>query len=247
MMFGRKLVRAARYAELKEREHAHHDLTFLKALDPSAQQRCLALLEHSKSQIRQDLFALAMLDFPQNGFFVEFGATDGVSLNNTWLMETQFGWSGILAEPGQNWHDALRANRACHVDTRAVWKESSKTLRFTEAPRQENSGLTELVKPSRRMRGVSYDVTSVTLNDLLDAYAAPSVIDYLSVDTEGSEADILSAVDWNKWRFKVITVEHNFQPQRARISQILTQVGYRQMLPEVSNFDDWYVLESLAD
>jgi hypothetical protein len=79
--------------------------------------------------------------------------------------------------------------------------------------------------------------------DLLTKYDAPQVIDYLSIDTEGSELDILSNFDFDYYKFKVITVEHNFTEQREKINQLLTSKGYKQVLREISAFDDWYVLE----
>jgi hypothetical protein len=63
--------------------------------------RLASLLEKSKSQLKQDLFVLAELDFKSNGFFVEFGATNGIDLSNTHLLENEFGWGGILAEPAK--------------------------------------------------------------------------------------------------------------------------------------------------
>tara|TARA_R110000868_G_scaffold18172_28_gene79189 strand:- start:18424 stop:19038 length:615 start_codon:yes stop_codon:yes gene_type:complete len=198
-------------------------------------------LDHSKSQLRQDLFALARLDFKKNGFFVEFGATNGVDLNNTWLMETAFGWSGILAEPARNWQAELTANRACAIEKRCVWRASGETLQFTEAPRGENSAISTFVSKSRKLRGTSYDVTTISLNDLLAEHGAPEVIDYLSVDTEGSEFDILNALDFDRWSFRILTVEHNFAPQREDIHALLTSKGYARVLEDVSRFDDWYV------
>lgn len=243
---GRRIVRASRYAELRAREGAYFDLAFIRALPEAAQTRSLSLLDTSHSQLRQDLFALAMHGFKQGGFFVEFGATDGVELNNTLMMERDFGWSGILAEPARGWHGDLKKNRSCTIEHRCVWKASGEKLRFTETPRGENSGLSHTVSASRRARGNSYDVTTISLNDLLTEHSAPAHIDYMSVDTEGTEADILGALDWGRWSFGVISVEHNFAPQRSALNKILTDAGYVQVLKDVSRFDDWYVAPVFA-
>ena len=56
---------------------------------------------HSYAQIQQDLFILCELNFKRNGFFVEFGATDGIKLSNTYLLEKEFGWTGVLVEPAR--------------------------------------------------------------------------------------------------------------------------------------------------
>lgn len=235
------ITRKDRLHQLKERERGYFDLHFIRAMEPENRNRCIDLLDRSRSQLRQDLFALATTGFGRGGYFVEFGATDGVDLNNSWLMEKDFGWTGILAEPARGWHTSLRANRSCAIDTRCVWNVSGESLRFTEAPRGENSGISSYVKTSRKLRGTSYDVQTVTLNDLLAAHNAPQVIDYMSVDTEGSEFDILAALDFERWSFRVITVEHNFAPQREDIHKLLTERGYRRVLEAISRFDDWYV------
>jgi FkbM family methyltransferase len=235
------IVRKDRLRELKERERGFFDLQFIKAMKPKARNRCIELLERSRSQLRQDLFALAEVDFREGGFFIEFGATDGVELNNTWLMEKDFGWSGILAEPARGWHVELKRNRNCIIDTRCVWRASGETLQFTEAPRGENSAISSFVKTTRKLRGTQYDVETVSLNDLLSDHKAPDVIDFASIDTEGSEFDILNAFDFDRWQFRVMVIEHNFAPQRADIHALLTSKGYRRVFEEISRFDDWYV------
>jgi FkbM family methyltransferase len=235
------VTRKDRLDELKAREKSYFDLEFLKIVAPDARNQCFDLLDASKSQLRQDLFALAQSNFKTGGYFVEFGATDGVELNNTWLMETRFGWSGILAEPARGWHTDLKANRACAIDTRCVWKETGATLKFTEAPRGENSGISAFVKTSRQVRGTSYDVETISLQDLLTEHKAPEVIDFASIDTEGSEFEILNAFDFSRWRFRVMVIEHNFAPQRQNIHALLTQHGYRRVHEPVSRFDDWYL------
>jgi hypothetical protein len=67
-------------------------------------------------------------------------------------------------------------------------------------------------------------------------------IDQLSLDTEGSEYEILAAHDFTSRRIHVITCEHNYSPARERVRQLLEQNGYERVLPDLSLWDDWYVL-----
>lgn len=201
------------------------------------------LIQQSKSQLTQDLFVLSCLDFKRSGYFVEFGATNGIDLSNTLLLEKEFGWNGILAEPSKNWHQDLLGNRSSHIELKAVYNKSNEKLSFLEASTPELSTLNSFRnKDSHNRRGQTSDVDTISLMDLLTKYDAPQIIDYLSIDTEGSELDILSNFDFEYYKFKVITVEHNFTEQREKINQLLTSKGYKQVLKEISAFDDWYVL-----
>ena len=199
----------------------------------------------AESQFGQDLFVLSELDFKTDGYFVEFGATNGIEFSNTYLLETRFGWTGILSEPARVWHEDLKRNRHCHIDTHCVWRESGSALAFNET----NSGVLSTIdvfsrsdhNAESRSKGRTYSVNSISLLDLLHKYNAPSIIDYLSIDTEGSEFDILSNFDFNRYQFRVITCEHNFAPQRERICSLLKEHGYMRKFEMVSDVDDWYV------
>ncbi|TMV13765.1 FkbM family methyltransferase [Arenibacterium halophilum] len=236
-----KIIRRDRLRELKNREHGYFDLEFIKALEPEHRAKCVDLLETSCSQVRQDVFALSRANYKRNGFFVEFGATNGVELSNSYMLERDYGWTGILAEPAKGWHDDLRANRSARIDTRCVWKESGETVNFVQTASAINSAISSFVKTSRKVRGQSYDVETVSLNDLLTQHDAPSVIDFISIDTEGSEFDILNALDFDRWSFHAMTVEHNYEPQREDVHALLTSKGYRRVFETASRFDDWYV------
>jgi len=235
------LTRKNRLADLKAREHGYFDLEFLKVMPPEHRNQCFDNLDRSKSQLRQDLFGLVQAGFKRGGYFVEFGATDGVELNNTWLMEKHFGWQGILAEPARGWQDDLKRNRSCIVDARCVWKSTGETLEFAEAPRGENSGIASFMKASRKRRSRTYEVGTIALNDLLRERDAPAFIDFASIDTEGSEFEILSALDFDRWRFGTLCIEHNFAPQRDDLNRLLTANGYARIHEHVSRFDDWYI------
>ena len=81
----------------------------------------------------------------------------------------------------------------------------------------------------------------MSLNDLLAHWDAPRRIDYPSIDTEGSELDILTAFDFDAWDVRLITVEHNHGPQRQGLIELLTAKGYRRKFKHLSGVDDWYV------
>ena len=97
---------------------------------------------------------------------------------------------------------------------------------------------------SARKKSLNYEVTTVSLNDLLKFYKAPSVIDYLSIDTEGSELEIIEDFDFVATRFRFISIEHNYREDRKEIREILSKHGYSNIMSEFSDFDDWYLHEN---
>jgi len=197
----------------------------------------------SRSQLGQDLWVLEKLNWKQGGFFVEFGATDGVLLSNTWLLEKSFQWQGICAEPNPKFFEQLRRNRTCHLSSACVHRASGEKMRFVLA--DVYGGLADYAKDDEHFaKRVAYEengevmeVETISLMDLLDQYNAPRRIDYLSIDTEGSEFTILEGIDWERYRFSCITVEHNFAAQRQQISTLLLANGYVQ---HEAQWDDWY-------
>jgi FkbM family methyltransferase len=208
-------------------------------------------LARSKSQNRQDLFVLSELNFKRDGFFVEFGAAGGVEDSNTYLLEEAFGWRGILAEPARTFHERLRASRRAQISTKCVWSESGKQLTFNEAPWAYLSTVESFSASdswaAQRKSGRTYDVATISLADLLAEFAAPAEIDYLSIDTEGSELEILESFDFTKYRISVITCEHNFTPDREKIRVLLERHGYVRKREQLSRYDDWYVHRDLRN
>lgn len=100
-----------------------------------------AISDNVKSQIGQDLFVLYSLIWKRGGYFVEFGATNGIDLSNTYLLEKDFGWTGILAEPAKIWHADLLNNRTAVIDFDCVWEESGRSLPFAVVESAEFSTL----------------------------------------------------------------------------------------------------------
>jgi hypothetical protein len=85
------------------------------------------------------------------------------------------------------------------------------------------------------------------LDQLLYEHDAPQVIDYLSIDTEGSEFEILQAFDFDSHRPFVLTVEHNYRPDREKMVALMRTHGYVRAPTRISAYDDWFVSPTLAD
>ncbi len=243
--FDIDVARRSTLEDLRARASAADDLQLLRTLPHEHASRLLALMDHSMAQLRQDLFVLSHLEFKTGGYFVEFGATNGVDLSNTHLLEKEFAWHGILAEPARCWHQALHSNRSASIEDACVWKSSGSTLTFNEVELAELSTVDAFSGVDQhaqfRERGKTYDVNTISLADLLAKHGAPQQIDYLSIDTEGSEFEILQHFDFDKYAFQVITCEHNFTPMREKLHELLTGHGYVRRYEDLSKFDDWYV------
>jgi hypothetical protein len=206
----------------------------------------LSLNHPSHSQLMQDTLAVFFNESnPEKfeKFFIEFGATDGKTLSNTFLLETDYNWNGILAEPARMWHDTLRQSRRSHIDTRAVWMFSDTELLFRENEIGELSALLNCsdLSSSNSKPGNDYLVQTISLNDLLEFYNAPKKIGYLSADTEGNEYEILQKFNFNNYKFGFINIEHNYTTDRENISDLLNENGYRRILKEFSKWDDFYI------
>jgi len=203
----------------------------------------------STSQLGQDMEVLKFYNNKEGGFFVDIGANDGIEFSNTFLLERNYEWKGICAEPNPEVFKLLVKNRpnslCCDA---AIYSLSYKNLLFDVANNYDlMSGLSDHLDVHKEY--VNRDkkqivVKTLTLTDLLDKAKAPSFIDYLSLDTEGSEFEILRATDFSRYTFGLIDVEHNFvEPRRTEIRNLLLSHGYVYL--RENQFDDSYKHSSL--
>ncbi len=203
----------------------------------------------STSQLGQDLKVINYYKEKENGYFIEIGAADGVSLSNTYLLETKYNWKGICAEPNPESFEKLVINRPqSHCCDCAIYNESGLTVQFDIA-RVCNllSGISTYIdrhKDTVNSNKTTINVKTLSLNDLLEKYSAPTFIEYLSLDTEGTEYEILKAINFDKYVFGLIDVEHNsIEPRRTHIRNLLTSKGYIYL--GENKWDDMYKHSSL--
>lgn len=183
------------------------------------------------SHIGQDAWAAECLRFRRQGFFLDFGAFDGTSISNTLALERDLGWRGICVEPNPRYYPALCAARRCITVNAALWHESRRQLEFIDA-----HGLSSIadfkdtdINAQRRQSATRSTIRVDTLNpnELLERFEAPGLIDFLSLDVEGAEYDILTALDLHRYRIALMAIEHNHnQEHQKRIRDYLAGFGY---------------------
>ena len=198
----------------------------------------------SNSQFHQDLIALHdVYDFKENGFFVDIGAYDGLYLSNTSLMEEKFGWTGICVEPVPFLYKEAKRNRKCVVVNKACGLgpsiEVPKVFFYTPANKRINLNTYDIVCTLTSNEVVQMECN--TLQQILDDNHAPSFIEYLTIDTDGFDYDIISSVDFDKYVFGVINIEHNGKDKEIR--ELLESKGYKHLY--CIGFDDIYIHKSI--
>jgi len=196
------------------------------------------------SQLGQDIWVIENSGFKKDGFFVEFGASDGILLSNTYLLEKEFGWKGICAEPNPKLHQKLKENRNCILSNDCIADENGKVVEFIMADvygtisDYVDSDTHATKRRAYKDSGEIITLQTITLDRLLEKYDAPRDIDYISVDTEGSEYEILSVFPFDKWNVRMFTVEHNYSSQRENIFQLMKDNGYKRI---ENKWDDWFI------
>ena len=94
---------------------------------------------------------------------------------------------------------------------------------------------------ARKKGGKFVSVETISLNDVIKKYFNDICPSYISIDTEGSEYEILKAFDLNKYRPKLFTIEHNFTENETKIDEHLIINGYVRIFKKLTTFDAWYV------
>jgi FkbM family methyltransferase len=222
-------------------------VTFLNAvLDKSnlAKQYCKELLNNFPlyvSQLGQDCLVDVLFNKKTGGVFVEIGVGDGKSLSNTYFLEKNRNWTGVLCEPSTRFHGSIKSIRSAQLVTNAVFDKTGEELSFAEV---QGAGELSTLSDFKHSDGHNrenikeYKVSTISFNDLYDRYFGGKTIDYMSIDTEGSEMVILEAIDFRKTEISVISIEHNYDKKKQKeLTELLGKYGYEEVLPNVFEFD----------
>jgi len=169
---------------------------------------------HNKdaSQFGQSNFVDKLLSGRQAGFFVECGAADGETFSNSLFFETERNWTGLLIEANPAYHRTLLdKNRRAYV-LQACLSTGRRPATVHMQPAGLLGGIVDKMHQTHRAfigtkKKAEIAVNCFPLNTIMAALDI-SHVDYLSLDVEGPEIEILHTVDWTRLRIDVVTVEY---------------------------------------
>jgi len=205
-------------------------------------------------QYHQDRFVAELFDQKRGGFFVDIGANDGVSFSNTYYFENFLGWSGIAFEPHPIVYRQLSASRTCATVNAGVGPANT-IMKFScvDVGAAMLSGFTETFDSGHRRRirrevrkaGVKIreiDVPTLRLADVMADHKRDT-IDYLSLDTEGGELEILRSIDFDRFYVRCLSIENN--SKNLAIHRYMSGLGFR--LSAIAGCDEIYVHSSVPN
>jgi len=196
------------------------------------------------SQAGQDLWVMRdVFDYKTSGFFIDIGAYDGVHLSNTYWLEKNLGWQGICVEADPKTFSLLRKNRNCKCLNACVGASNQKVSFLSGKGPYSGALETCLGAETKKISGgESLILETSSLKDILKICNAPSVIDYLSVDVEGMEEEVMSSFPFNDARFLCATIE---RPNKA-VRMMLQDQGYL-LVADQPGLDAFYLHPQMQD
>lgn len=183
----------------------------------------------------QRLIGEFFADTPK-GFFVEVGANDPFARSQTWHLE-QMGWTGILVEPQPDLAAKLVRARRSKVFAVACssYENSGRTLTLHVAGPLSSLNRERMAPGAVPERTI--DVPIKTLDEILAEGDAPAPVDFLSIDVEGHEIEVLRGFDFSRWMPRLILLEDHVESLEKH--RFITRAGYRIVRRYENN--GWYV------
>jgi FkbM family methyltransferase len=170
------------------------------------------------------------------GFFVDVGANDPRMASQSWRLE-QAGWRGVLIEPQPDLARRLRQEREAMVfDVACSSPENSgKSSSLHVAGLHTSLNPNFFITDMRRDRIIAVPIR--TLDDILIEARAPTPVDFVSIDVESHEIEVLKGFDLDRWRPRLLLIEDIVM--NRRLHRYLQARGYKWV--RRTGLNSWYV------
>jgi FkbM family methyltransferase len=197
------------------------------------------------SQAKQDLWVIEdVFAYKRNGFFLELGSADGLTLSNTYLLERRYNWNGICIEANPSFYKQAVINRKAKVINACV-DDSAGFVRFSTNGLLggiidvDTDNFDGLDAKTSAIFGETVSIPTIPLVDILEQNQVPKVIDYFSIDIEGAETRVLKNFPFDQYTFLAITIE---RPSKE-LENLLERNGYI-LVKTIPWLDSFYIHES---
>ena len=188
--------------------------------------------EKYTSQAGQDkMIKKNFFDGKKNGFFIEIGAYDGISGSNCYHFERFLNWDGIAIEPSNIQFEKLKKNRKCKVLNNAI-SDEVKEVEFIEVAEglTQMSGINnssfernfQIISNNQASKTNSINLKTITFDEIVPKNKD---VDYLSIDIEGGEMNLLKSIDFKTNNIKVISVENNI-PKEQNFKNFFEEINF---------------------
>ena len=193
------------------------------------------------------------------GFFVELGANNGVNQSNTLYYEKFRNWHGVLIEPTLHNFLQCKTNRStkskiyCNACTSFEYKEKFVEIIYSNLMSVPKGLESDILDPDAHAKdgkkflhpleeNISFGAVARPLNEILKDAKAPELMDFLSLDVEGAEIEVLKGLNTHEFKFKFMCIESR---NIDKLSHYLIPKGY-QLIEKLSHWDYLFSLKNVA-
>jgi len=183
------------------------------------------MLHNYNGQVLQDKFIVSVLKNKQNGYFLEIGSNHPKLINNTYILEKELNWKGIMVEYDQSWIPLYKLERpnSIYIINDATQINYNELLKENNAPKNIDYLQIDLEVSNR---------STLTTLELLNS----NVFNEYKFATVTFEHDIYDGDRFNT---------------RLASREIFSNRGYILVFPDVRNgqhaFEDWYIHPNLVN
>lgn len=208
---------------------------FVKAINTALTRPYRRCFKGSYSQNYEDIIVDRVFGQKESGFYVDVGANDPLRSNNTMRFYKR-GWRGINIEPDPECFKRIESKRLEDINLNiGIGRDGGENTFYRFAP-ATRSTFSRAKAQSLMDKGLELkekiNVKTFCLSEILEEYCSEGIVDFLSVDTEGYDEEVLSSNNWNIYKPSVICIE---SAGTKTIQRILTENDYEKVADTKSN------------
>jgi len=182
----------------------------------------------------QDYFILNYFNFKTGGFFVELGCDDGVRKSNTYTLEKNYMWNGICIDASEEMYKKSKISRKCKVVNECINIGNEKITYLDvnggasgiigyDNNINDDKEIIDRVNRKYPQESKLIEKKTKSLAEVLEENNSPKIIDYISLDTEGNEYDILKYFPFEKYKVIAFSIER----PNDKLNKLLLDNNYK--------------------